>query len=96
VERCHNSRTDPFITLPIRYFIDDFGRRVAENNRGLAALTMAGMEPTITIEVERTSELAERLWEKPIDRFHPVVGTRIAVTIQRDGTGHLYTVFMPY
>jgi hypothetical protein len=77
--------------LPIEYFVRS-GQRIAVNNRGLAALRMAGMEPTITREVVMTQDLFERLSERAIDSFHKIPGGRIAVTLNKDGTGHLYTV----
>jgi len=78
--------------LPIEYFVHK-GQRIAVNNRGLAALRMAGMEPTITRQVQSNEKLRERLYESAIDRFHAFPGNRIAVTINKDGSRHIYSVF---
>jgi RHS repeat-associated protein len=77
--------------LPVSYFVHE-GKKIAVNNRGLAALRMAGMEPTIATRVPATTELLERLAERPIDSFHRIPGLRIAVTNEKSGAGHLYTV----
>ena len=68
---------------------------IAESNRGLTALTMAGLKSTRVSEISATDKLTHRLSEPPVDRFHPVPGRRIAVTEQRSGEGHLYSVFLP-
>lgn len=78
--------------LPIHYFIDSAGNRVAINNRGLAALRMAGMEPTITKQVTPSKKELNRLLEKPIDRSYKIPGDRIPVTANKDGSGLLYWV----
>ena len=62
------------------------------NNRGLAALTMAGLDPSVTYEVPMNAKIRKRLADERIDRHHQVPGSRIAVTEQKDGEGHLYTV----
>jgi len=80
--------------LPISYFVYE-GQRIAVNNRGLAALRLAGMEPTIIQEVPAIPKLVSRLAEKPIDSAHRFPGTRIAVTGNKDGAGHLFTIFVP-
>ena len=77
--------------LPVSYFVEG-GKKIAVNNRGLAALRLAGMEPTIASKVPATSELLARLAERPIDSFHRIPGLRIAVTTEKSGAGHLYTV----
>jgi RHS repeat-associated protein len=79
--------------LPIDYFVKN-GQRIAVNNRGLAALRLAGLEPAVVREVPETAKLIKRLSELPIDRFHTIPGLRQAVTLQKVGTGHLYTVFV--
>ena len=79
--------------IPVHYFVDSHGRNIAINNRGLAAITMAGKQPTKLIQVQPTRNELRRLTELPIDRFHLVPGNRVAVTTNRNGTGHLYTVF---
>jgi hypothetical protein len=78
--------------LPIEYFIHN-GQKIAVNNRGYAALRMAGLKPTITRQVPATSKLLRRLEEAPIDRHHPLGGRRMPVTLNQDGSGHLYTIF---
>ena len=80
--------------LPVEDFIQN-GQRIAVNNRGLAALRMAGLEPTVVREVPKTTDLLARLAEAPIDRFHKIPGLRMAVTLEKSGGGHLYTVFVP-
>jgi hypothetical protein len=81
--------------LPIRYFVNEQGQRIAINNRGLAALTMGNQQPTILIQVTPTPAQRARLLESAIDRHHPVPGFRLPITINRDGTGHIYTVILP-
>jgi cbb3-type cytochrome oxidase cytochrome c subunit len=78
--------------LPIEYFVHE-GKRITINNRGLAALRMAGLEPTITRRVKPTQDQTNRLKEKSINRHHMIPGRRIAVTENKDGTNHLYSVF---
>jgi RHS repeat-associated protein len=77
--------------LPVDYFVAR-GQRIAVNNRGLAALRMAGMESTVVRQVPADRNLLGRLGEQPIDAAHSFPGSRIAVTTNKDGTGHLYTV----
>jgi hypothetical protein len=81
--------------IPIGVFQDPVTKSlVTVNNRGLAALTMAGLKPSIITHVPLTGDIMERLSEDAVDRFHPVIGRRIAVTKNKDGSGHLYSVFM--
>jgi RHS repeat-associated protein len=79
--------------LPIDYFVRN-GQKIAINNRGLGALTLAGMEPTVTRELAANNKLLGRLLEKPINSLHPIPGRRLPVTISSDGSGHAYTIIM--
>ena len=77
--------------LPIEFFVHE-GQRITVNNRGLAALRLAGMEPTLLRQVPSTAKLLARLREAPIDAAHAFPGLRMPVTLDRHGGGHLYTV----
>ncbi|GKX48185.1 hypothetical protein Pcaca03_30730 [Pectobacterium carotovorum subsp. carotovorum] len=53
--------------LPVSYFIHpQTGQRIAENNRTLAAISAAGMKPTILKEVPVTETFLNRLKEIPL------------------------------
>ncbi|MCA6984713.1 RHS repeat-associated core domain-containing protein, partial [Pectobacterium brasiliense] len=53
--------------LPVSYFIHpQTGQRIAESNRTLAAISAAGMKPTILKEVPVTETLLNRLKEIPL------------------------------
>lgn len=72
--------------ITVRYFVGPDGRLVAEGNRGLAVLAMAGMQPTVTEEVPSTTKLVERLDEGPLP------SAQLPITTQKDGSGLQYTV----
>ena len=56
--------------LEVKYFVHpETGQKIAESNRTLAALSMAGKKPTKVREVPMTAELAGRLREPPM-RHH--------------------------
>ena len=78
--------------IPIYYFVRN-GEAIAVNNRGLAALTMAGKKVSKMERVDPRPEWLARLDELPIDNWHEVPGNRIAVTEFRDGSGHIYSIF---
>ncbi|MGE7943683.1 RHS repeat domain-containing protein [Lysinibacillus xylanilyticus] len=53
--------------LPVTYFVDPkTGLKVAESNRTLAALSLAGMKPTVLNEIQPDNVLLKRLNEDPI------------------------------
>lgn len=77
--------------LEVKYFIHpETGQRIAESNRTLAALSMAGKKPTRVREVPVSSELLSRLDEPPLRRHGEVFsqpGRAIPVTPgQNDNT----------
>jgi RHS repeat-associated protein len=85
--------------LEVKYFVHpETGERIAESNRTLAALSMAGMEPTKVREVPVTSELLSRLDEEPL-RHHGEVfsmpGRAIPVTPGANDTTILDVVRLP-
>lgn len=61
--------------LPVSYFVHpQIGQRIAESNRTLAALSAAGMKPTILKEVPATQTLLNRLSEVPLRQRGEVFG----------------------
>jgi hypothetical protein len=85
--------------IEIRVFRDpSSGALVTADNRGLAALTMAGFEPTKVTPLQNVDDyFLERLSEGPYDRYHPIPGRRIAVVerIPNKPDKHVYSVFKP-
>ena len=69
------------------------GRLYAESNRGLAALSLAGKRPTVVTEIlNPASALTDRV-DEMLDVGRG--GLVIPVTAFKDGTGELFTVFLP-
>ena len=87
--------------IPIDYVIYN-GQRVAVNNRGLTALRMADMEPTVTRQVPLTAKIEERIGENLSSavlgswaKNYSTPGYRILVSGNADGTNPIYSVFLP-
>lgn len=70
--------------LPVSYFMDPkSGKKVAESNRTLAALSLAGMKPTKTICIKPPVDVLKRLAQAPIKYKGGVLsipGRSIAIT----------------
>src|SRR5262245_50432901 len=64
------------------------------NNRSLAALSLAGKQPTNVTLIEPIRALFRRLTERPIFPFAPIPGTRVVVT-EGPGDAVLGTVSLP-
>lgn len=74
-------------SLPIYYFEHE-GQLIAINNRGLAALSEAGLKPTVLRRVpidEVPPSVLERLTEPPIVRGQTIPGPMIPVTKDKAG-----------
>ncbi len=80
---------DPSI-FRISVFKDGAGRQVVANNRGMAALALAKMEPTSIIRRAPSADEAARLVEAPIAKKYSLPGDTLPITTQKDGGGLLY------
>jgi RHS repeat-associated protein len=76
--------------IPVHYFIGKDGQRIADNNRGLAVLAMAGMHPTQTVEIPNHPDFDNRLKEGTKD--HPLPNSTLPITRNKDGSGVITVV----
>jgi hypothetical protein len=66
--------------LPIAAFIDSNGNLVSANTRSLAALSGAGLKPTIVNIINPTQDLLDRLAETPLIPDAPLPGPNVPMT----------------
>ena len=83
--------------LPIWYF-EYQGQLVTMNNRGLAALSEAGLKPTVLYKVpinEVPKKVLDRLTETPLVRGQTLPGRLLPVTVDKAGTIILHVIELP-
>ncbi|HLL05053.1 MAG TPA: DUF6531 domain-containing protein [Myxococcaceae bacterium] len=77
----------------VQYFRDPrSGLWVAANNRGLAAISLAGRSPTLTEEIIPTQAHLNRLWDPPLKGFPQLPSRVVPVTEGPNNTAVLYVV----
>jgi hypothetical protein len=80
--------------LPIQAFEYD-GQLVSANSRSLAALSEAGLKPTIVQIIEPTDDLLLRLQEVPLRHTSPLPGPTTYVTPSRSNLSIIRPITVP-